>query len=114
MDAEPRPSVDETDTLERVLRVMRDHELSGVPVTNEGGRCVGIITNDDLVIDRTRTPTCTCPHYFELFGGLVFVEPSRTSRDRLQQGHRPRRRRPDDIRSDHDRGRRAGAGGRRG
>ena len=38
------------DPVETVLRALRDHELPGVPVVNEGGRCVGIITEPDLVI----------------------------------------------------------------
>src|SRR3954469_19336566 len=73
METDP-PFVYETDTLERVLAVMRDHELPGVPVTNEGGRCVGIITEDDLVMTG-EDADLHLPHYFELFGGLVFLEP---------------------------------------
>ena len=78
------PSVYETDTLERVLKVMREHGLSGVPVTNEGGRCVGIITDDDLVMTG-EDADLHLPHYFELFGGLVFVEPFSHFRDRLRK-----------------------------
>ncbi len=29
---------------------MRDNELPGIPVINEGGRCVGIVTETDLVL----------------------------------------------------------------
>ena len=36
------------------------HELPGVPVVNEGGRCVGIVTEADLVHRATRRATCTC------------------------------------------------------
>jgi CBS domain-containing protein len=32
------PTVTVVDSVERVLRVLRDHELPGVPVVNEGGR----------------------------------------------------------------------------
>jgi CBS domain-containing protein len=78
------PSVYETDSLERVLKVMREHGLSGVPVTNEGGRCVGIITDDDLVMTG-EDADLHLPHYFELFGGLVFVEPFSHFRDRLRK-----------------------------
>jgi CBS domain-containing protein len=44
------PSVYPEDPIEKVLRTMRDHDLPGVPVINEGGRCVGIITEADLVM----------------------------------------------------------------
>jgi CBS domain-containing protein len=72
MDADP-VSVTVADSVETVLHVMRDHELSGVPVVNEGGRCVGIITEADLVLSD-EDEDFHLPHYFELFGGIVFLE----------------------------------------
>jgi CBS domain-containing protein len=72
MDADP-VSVTVADSVETVLHVMRDHELSGVPVVNEGGRCVGIITEQDLVLSD-ENEDFHLPHYFELFGGIVFLE----------------------------------------
>jgi CBS domain-containing protein len=78
------PAVYETDPIDKVLTVMRDHELPGVPVINEGGRCVGIITEDDLVMTG-EDADLHLPHYFELFGGLVFLEPMSHFRDRLRK-----------------------------
>ena len=72
MDADP-VSVTVADSVETVLHVMRDHDLSGVPVVNEGGRCVGIITEQDLVISD-ENEDFHLPHYFGLFGGIVFLE----------------------------------------
>ena len=106
------PSVYETDPLERVLEVLREHELPGVPVVNEGGRCVGIITDDDLIMTG-EDDDLHLPHYFELFGGFVFVEPlSASSSDRLRKAMAAT---AEDLMTpgpDHDRARRAGAGGR--
>jgi CBS domain-containing protein len=71
---QPDPvSVTVADSVETVLHVMRDHDLSGVPVVNEGGRCVGIITEADLVLSD-EGEDFHLPHYFELFGGVVFLE----------------------------------------
>jgi CBS domain-containing protein len=71
---QPDPvSVTVADSVETVLHVMRDHDLSGVPVVNEGGRCVGIITEADLVLSD-EGEDFHLPHYFELFGGIVFLE----------------------------------------
>jgi CBS domain-containing protein len=72
MQADP-VSVTVADSVETVLHVMRDHDLSGVPVVNEGGRCVGIITEADLVLSE-EGEDFHLPHYFELFGGIVFLE----------------------------------------
>ena len=72
MDPDP-VSVTVADSVETVLHVMRDHDLNGVPVVNEGGRCVGIITEADLVLSD-ENEDFHLPHYFQLFGGLVFLE----------------------------------------
>jgi CBS domain-containing protein len=78
------PVVRPEDSVETVLRIMRQHELPGVPVVNEGGRLVGIITDADLVISEEETDL-HMPHYFELFGGVVFLEPLRKWEERLRK-----------------------------
>jgi CBS domain-containing protein len=83
MDADP-PTVSPDASVEEVVRVMRQHELSGIAVVNEGGRCVGIITDDDLVMVGEEADL-HLPHYFELFGGFVFLEPLRHFEERLRK-----------------------------
>ena len=78
------PVVHPEDSVESVLRVLRHHELPGVPVVNEGGRCVGIITDADLVLSEEEGDL-HLPHYFELFGGVVFLEPLRRFETRLRK-----------------------------
>jgi CBS domain-containing protein len=78
------PTVSPEDTVEAVLRIMRENELPGVPVVNSGGRCVGIITEADLVMAGEQGDL-HLPHYFELFGGLVFLEPLSHFEERLRK-----------------------------
>src|ERR687893_2158352 len=78
------PTVTPEDTVEAVLRVMRENELPGVPVVNSGGRCVGIITEADLVMVG-EDADLHLPHYFELFGGLVFLESLGHFEERLRK-----------------------------
>ena len=78
------PTVAPEDTVESVLRTLRVNELPGVPVVNSGGGCVGIITEADLVMTGENADL-HLPHYFELFGGLVFLEPLRHFEDRLRK-----------------------------
>jgi CBS domain-containing protein len=78
------PTVSPEDTVESVLRTLREHELPGVPVVNSGGRCVGIITEADLVMTG-EDADLHLPHYFQLFGGLVFLEPLSHFEDRLRK-----------------------------
>lgn len=78
------PTVSPEDTVESVLRTLREHELPGIPVVNSGGRCVGIITEADLVMTG-QDADLHLPHYFQLFGGLVFLEPLSHFEDRLRK-----------------------------
>jgi CBS domain-containing protein len=83
MDADP-VTVGPDDDVETVVRLLRRHELPGVPVINEGGRCVGIVTEADLVI-ADEEGDLHIPHYIELFGGVVFLEPLRRYEGRLKK-----------------------------
>jgi len=83
MDADP-VTVTPDDDVETVVRLLRRHELPGLPVVNEGGRCVGIVTEADLVI-ADEQGDLHIPHYIELFGGVVFLEPLRRFEGRLKK-----------------------------
>jgi CBS domain-containing protein len=83
MDANPQ-TVREDTPVQDVIRLLRDNELPGVPVVNEGGRCVGIVTENDLVISDDEGDL-HLPHYIELFGGIVFLEPLQRFEDRLRK-----------------------------
>jgi CBS domain-containing protein len=72
------------DSIESVLRTMREHELPGIPVVNDGRRCVGIITEADLIM-AGEEEDLHLPHYFELFGGIVFLESTRKFEERLRK-----------------------------
>jgi CBS domain-containing protein len=83
MDDDP-VTVGPDDDVETVVRLLRRNELPGVPVVNEGGRCVGIVTEADLVI-ADEQGDLHIPHYVELFGGVVFLEPLRRFEERLKK-----------------------------
>lgn len=83
MDADP-VTVAPDATVEEVVRTLRRHELTGVPVVNDGGRCVGMITEADLVI-ADEEGDLHIPHYIELMGGVVFLEPLRRFEQRLRK-----------------------------
>jgi CBS domain-containing protein len=78
------PSVYPEDPIEQVVATMRRHELPGVPVINEGGRCVGIITEADLIMAGEENDL-HLPHYIELFGGIVFLESTKKFEERLRK-----------------------------
>lgn len=83
MDADP-VAVSPDASIEEVVRTLKTHDLTGVPVVNEGGRCIGIITDQDLVL-ADEEGDLHIPHYVELMGGVVFLEPLRRFEERLRR-----------------------------
>ncbi len=83
MDPDPRTVLPDAD-VESVIRVLREQELPGVPVVNEGGRCVGIITEADLVLPDD-DGDLHIPHYVNIFGGTIFLEPLQRFEERLRK-----------------------------
>jgi CBS domain-containing protein len=68
------PAVALEATVEEVVAQFKEQDVSALPVVNEGGRCVGVVTEQDLVI-ADEEGDLHIPHYVELFGGLVFFPP---------------------------------------
>jgi len=83
MDSQPITVTPDTG-LEEVARVLGENELHGVPVVDGSGGVVGIVTENDLVIGDDEGDL-HIPHYIELFGGLIFLEPFRRFEQRLKK-----------------------------
>jgi CBS domain-containing protein len=66
------------------VRILSERDASAVIVVNEGERPTGIITEADLVI-ADEEGDLHLPHYFELFGGIVFLEPLRRFEQKLKK-----------------------------
>jgi CBS domain-containing protein len=83
MDSEPETVSPDTD-VEEVVRLLRQNELPGVPVVDADGRCVGIVTEADLVLPDDQGDL-HIPHYINLFGGTIFLEPLGRFEQRLRK-----------------------------
>jgi CBS domain-containing protein len=83
MDPDPATVTPDT-SAEDVARLLGEQELHGVPVVDGDGRVVGIATENDLVLSDEEGDL-HIPHYIELFGGLIFLEPLREFRSRLRK-----------------------------
>src|SRR5215204_5490400 len=83
MDAEPATVGPDT-PVEQVVQTLRRHELPGLPVVEEDGRCVGLVTETDLVLPDDEGDL-HIPHYINLFGGTVFLEPLGRFEERLRK-----------------------------
>jgi CBS domain-containing protein len=83
MELDPATVTPDT-SAEDVAKLLGEHELHGVPVVNDAGRCVGIVTENDLVMADDEGDL-HIPHYVQLFGGLVFLESVKGFEKRLKK-----------------------------
>jgi CBS domain-containing protein len=83
MDSSPATVHPDT-PVEQVVALLRDHEVPGVPVVDGDGRCVGIVSEADLVLPDDQGDL-HIPHYINLFGGTVFLEPLGRFEQRLRK-----------------------------
>jgi CBS domain-containing protein len=72
------------DSVEALVRTLRQHELPGVPVVNGGGRCVGIVTESDLVL-VDEEEDLRLPLHIDLFGGTIFLGRLKPYEDRIKK-----------------------------
>lgn len=56
-------------TIQEIAEVLVTHNISGVPVVDEAGSLVGIVTEGDL-LHKESNPRI--PKYFGLLGGLIY------------------------------------------
>jgi CBS domain-containing protein len=83
MDPDPA-SVGPGTPVQDVVRTLREHELPGVPVVDDEGRVLGMVTEADLVLPDDEGDL-HIPHYINLFGGTVFLEPLSRFEGRLRK-----------------------------
>jgi CBS domain-containing protein len=72
------------DDVESLIRLLREHELPGVPVVGKDQHLVGIVTESDLVL-KGEDSEVHLPHYIELFGGVVFLEPLQHLEEKIRK-----------------------------
>jgi len=58
-------------TIERLARILINHKISGVPVLDDNGKLIGIVTEDDLISQKKRLHI---PTIINLFDSLIYLE----------------------------------------
>ena len=72
------------DDVESLIRVLRRHELPGIPVVDGDGRCLGIVTEADLIL-RDEQADLHLPHHIDLMGGVIYLESMKHFEERLRK-----------------------------
>lgn len=83
MDSAP-PTASPGDDVKTVIELLRDEELPGVAVVDADNKVVGIVTESDLIISDEEADL-HLPHYVNIMGGIVFLEPMKHFNDKLDK-----------------------------
>jgi len=69
----PKPiTVRASESVETVLKLLEEHHVSGLPVVDEDGRVVGIVSEGDLLFKES---PIQMPLYLTFLGGVIYLEP---------------------------------------
>jgi CBS domain-containing protein len=77
-------SVGRDDSVEAVIRTLREHELPGVPVVDGAGALVGIVTENDLIL-RDEEADLHLPHHLDIMGGVIYLESMKHFEERVKK-----------------------------
>jgi CBS domain-containing protein len=77
-------AVGRDDDVESVIRVLREHELPGVPVVDGSRNLVGIITENDLIL-RDEQADLHLPHHLNIMGGVIYLESMKHFEERIKK-----------------------------
>jgi len=72
------------DDIRAAIETLREHDLPGVPVVNGDGRCVGIVTESDLVL-RDEAADIHLPHHIDIMGGIIWLESTKHFEARVKK-----------------------------
>lgn len=69
-------------TVNEVAQILANAAYSGLPVTDEDGRLVGMVTEADLL---ARARRLNVPTFFPFIGGIVYLESPRKFEEQLRK-----------------------------
>ncbi len=64
-------TIGQTETVEAAVKLMEQHQISGLPVVDKQGRLVGILSEGDLLVREAPLQT---PLYMTLLGSIIYFE----------------------------------------
>lgn len=69
-------------TIEEIARLLTEKNISGVPVVDENGNVVGMVTKKDLIY---KDVDLKFPSYVEILGGIFFVDGIKHYEEKLKK-----------------------------
>lgn len=69
-------------TVEDVIRLLMEHNISGLPVVDDENRIVGIVSEGDLIY---RSKQLKLPSYFTILDGYIFLDNPKTMEEQIKK-----------------------------
>ena len=71
-----------TATVRELAELLSTHEISGVPVVNESGDLVGVVTEGDVILQDA---DLHFPHYLQFLDSIIYLESVRKFEERFRK-----------------------------
>jgi CBS domain-containing protein len=78
------PSVTPNDDARAAIDLLAKTELGAVPVVDDDGKVVGIVSESDLILSDEQSDL-HLPHYLNIMGGIVFIGSMKGFEKRLEK-----------------------------
>jgi len=78
----PAITVHQDMTVQELVALFRENRIGGVPVVDDDGMLVGIVTEGDLM---ALDADVQMPHYFELFDSIIYLGSQKKFKEQLQK-----------------------------
>ncbi|SFI08122.1 CBS domain-containing protein [Tindallia magadiensis] len=75
-------TVTEDQTVDQVIQLLMDHNISGLPVVDEDNHVVGIVTEGDLIY---RSKKLEIPRYFTILDSYIFFDNTKKVEDQIRK-----------------------------
>lgn len=69
-------------TVRELARILADNKISGVPVVDAAGKLLGVVSEEDLIMQDAELHF---PHYIQIFDGVIYLESVRRFEDRFRK-----------------------------
>ncbi len=75
-------TVKKDDTVEQVIKLLMEHNVSGLPVIDDEKHVVGIISEGDLIY---RSKKLQIPSYFTILDSYIFLESTKSIQEQIRK-----------------------------
>lgn len=75
-------TVGPNDTVEKVIKILIENKISGVPVINEKREVIGVVSEGDLLI---RNQKLRPPAFIQILGGTIYLDDPEDFKEELKK-----------------------------